>query len=612
MGSLDRNTIFGFIILALLLFLYLFISTKNSKELQVQKQLELDSLAQVQRVRDSLNRINEDTVNLAGGIIDTAGIILPVKEEFTVIENDLIKIKFSNKGGQPAGVELKNFISSYDSSIVSLSSSEFDKFSYPVNTGINQAAQISELFFAGSEVTESANGQTISYTHTTAGGEKITHQFTLENGKYTVDWNIQLEGADKLLTQGNFNLIWQNRAIQHEKDLKYEKQMSTISFYEDNDFDYIQTKSSKEFKKQIGWLSVAQQFFNSSVIAPNGFTAGNVSWNKNMDDTTSIIANVTANLQTTLPIGSVSNVPLKLYFGPNDYAILKETAPEMDKIVNLGRDLYAFVRPINKYIVRPIFNFFSGFTAEMGIVIALLTIFIRLLTSPLVYSSYLSGARMKALRPELEKLKAKLGGDQQQMGMEQMKLYREAGVNPLGGCIPALLQIPIFFALYSFFNSNIDLRGQGFLWADDLSSYDVIVKLPIYIWGLGEHLSLFTILAAGTSMLISLYNMNMTPDTGNPVMKYMPYVFPVILLFIFNSLPSALTWYYTVSNLITLILQFVIQNYIIDHDKILAKIEENKKKPKTKSKWQERLEEIQKQQKAMQEAKSPAKTGKKK
>lgn len=219
---------------------------------------------------------------------------------------------------------------------------------------------------------------------------------------------------------------------------------------------------------------------------------------------------------------------------------------------------------------------------------------------------------MKALRPELEKLKAKLGGDQQQMGMEQMKLYREAGVNPLGGCIPALLQIPIFFALYSFFNSNIDLRGQGFLWADDLSSYDVIVKLPIYIWGLGEHLSLFTILAAGTSMLISLYNMNMTPDTGNPVMKYMPYVFPVILLFIFNSLPSALTWYYTVSNLITLILQFVIQNYIIDHDKILAKIEENKKKPKTKSKWQERLEEIQKQQKAMQEAKSPAKTGKKK
>jgi YidC/Oxa1 family membrane protein insertase len=185
-----------------------------------------------------------------------------------------------------------------------------------------------------------------------------------------------------------------------------------------------------------------------------------------------------------------------------------------------------------------------------------------------------------------------------------MKLFRTAGVNPLGGCIPALLQIPIFFALYSFFNSNIALRGVPFWWSKDLSSYDAVFSWDFNIPGLGSHLSLFTVLAVVTSLLISLYSMSMTPDQNNPVMKYMPYIFPIMLLGIFNGLPSALTWYYTVSNLITLILQFVIQNYIIDHDKILAEIQSNKKKPREKSKWQERLEQMQATQKkvnAMQE-----------
>ena len=200
----------------------------------------------------------------------------------------------------------------------------------------------------------------------------------------------------------------------------------------------------------------------------------------------------------------------------------------------------------------------------------------------------------------------KYGNDQHQIGVEQMKLFGESGVNPLGGCIPALLQIPIFFALYSFFNSHIALRGESFLWATDLSSYDVILRFPFSIWGLGSHLSLFTLLAVITSFLISIYNMNMTPDQSNPALKYMPYIFPFILLFIFNRLPSALTWYYTVSNVITLVLQFIIQNYIIDHDKILAKISENRKKPKGKSKWQERIEQMQEAQKKMQEAKTKA------
>jgi YidC/Oxa1 family membrane protein insertase len=256
------------------------------------------------------------------------------------------------------------------------------------------------------------------------------------------------------------------------------------------------------------------------------------------------------------------------------------------------------------YIIMPVFDFLKKFTANYGIVIMLLTIFIRLLTSPLVYTSYLSGAKMKALRPEIDALKKRLNNDQQQVAVEQMKLFRESGVNQFGGCIPALLQIPIFFALYSFFNSNVEMRSQPFLWSHDLSAYDSIANFGFSIPLYGDHISLFGLLAVATSFLITLYGMSLTPDQSNPTMKYMPYIMPVMLLFFFNNLPSALTWYYTVSNLITLLLQWIIQTYIIDHDKIIAQLAENRKKPKAKSKWQERMEQMQESQKKMQQLKN--------
>lgn len=605
--NMDRNTVIGFVALAVLLFTYLFISTKNSQQLSAERQRQEDSLARVKRAQDSLVAL-KDTVsrNLVG---DTTALKNQGVEQLTVVENDVLRISFTNKGGQPGKVELKKY-KSFDSTLVVLNGTGFDKISYPVNAAPNQVAQVTDLYFSPAQVAQHADGsQTVTFQLPVANGV-LTHLFTLRKDDYMIDWNVQLNGADKLLSQGNFNLAWQNQPMQHESDVVYERMQSNIGYYEDNDFDYIMTKSDRKFEKPVQWVSVSQQFFNTTLINKNSFSSGDVKWTKvtNDKDSSRKIAEVMASLQTKLPLGSTAVVPLQLYYGPNEYNILKKEAPGMDKIVNLGRDMYAFVRPINKYIVMPVFNFFNGFVASYGIVIALLTLFIRLLTSPLVYSSYLSGAKMKALRPEIEKLKQKYGSDQQQIGMEQMKLFREAGVNPLGGCIPALLQIPIFFALYSFFNSNIALRGEAFLWADNLASYDVILKFPFHIWGLGNHLSLFTLTAVITSFLISIYNMNMTPDQSNPALKYMPYIFPFILLFIFNRLPAALTWYYTVSNIITLMLQFVIQNYIIDHDKILAKIDENRKKPKTKSKWAERLEQMQETQKKMQEAK--AKQGK--
>ncbi|RYE01735.1 MAG: membrane protein insertase YidC, partial [Sphingobacteriales bacterium] len=226
------------------------------------------------------------------------------------------------------------------------------------------------------------------------------------------------------------------------------------------------------------------------------------------------------------------------------------------------------------------------------------------------YKSYVSSAKMKALKPEIDKLKEKNPGDQQAQSMAQMALFREAGVSPLGGCLPALVQMPIFIALYNFFNSNIAVRGKSFLWAEDLSRYDSILNFGFNIPLLGDHLSLFTITAVLTSLAISLYSMSMTPTQDNPMMKYMPYIFPVVMLFFFNKLPAALTWYYTVSNVVTLLLQFIIQKYIIDHNKILLQIEENRRKPKKAGGgWAEKMAQMQEQQKRIQEQRDRNKKG---
>jgi len=414
-----------------------------------------------------------------------------------------------------------------------------------------------------------------------------------------IDFNVQLKGADRLVTNNSLNLTWQNRAKQLQKDLTYERQESRIAYRVNEDYDYTSAtgRDYKELEKNVNWVSVKQQFFNSALIAKNNFSSGRIEWVSPTDGNS--IVQAIANLKLPVPTAN-STIPLALYYGPTDYKILKQYNNEMEDMVNLGSGIFAFVKYLNRWIVLPVFDFFRKLTSNYGIVILLLTLFIRLLISPLTYKSYLSGAKMKVLRPEIEKLKAKHGSDQQAISMEQMKLFREAGVNPMGGCIPGLLQIPIFFALYSFFNSNVALRGQNFLWANDLSQYDSIVNLPFRIPLYGDHVSLFTITAVITSFLISIYSMSMTPDQNNPVLKYMPYFFPIVLLFVFNKLPSGLTWYYTVSNIITLVLQFIIQNYIIDHDKILTKMEENRKKPKTKSKWQERIEQMQEQQKKAQ------------
>jgi len=610
MGT-DRNTVIGFVLLGVLLIAYIFISTKNSHELQAQRMHYDDSVAGVRarqaaeaRQKDSAAQAQNPTVAKP---VDTVGFNAAINgvEKKLTVENELEKIVFSNKGGQPVLVELKNF-KSYDSTPVKLlDAATGNGFSYTINTGSNQSAHINDLYFRDGQVVKNADGsQTVTFSLPASDGESLTHQYTIRPNDYRIDWNVIAGGADKLFSQGNFNLDWHAYLGRTQLYSAIDRRLVSTCWSEDGEFDYMSRGTEKSFTKPVQWLAFTQQFFNTTLIAGQGtsISSGTVRVTKENADSSNTLARAEIALQAKFPVAASATLPFQIYYGPNDFHILDQQAKGMTKIIDLGRGMYSFVRPINVYVIMPIFNFFKSNIASFGICILLLTLFIRLVTSPLVYTSYLSSAKMKALRPEIDAMKKRVGDDQQAQGMEQIKLFREAGVNPAAGCIPALLQIPIFFALYSFFNSNIGLRGESFLWSHDLSAYDSVLHFGFSIPGYGDHVSLFALLAVVTSFLISLYGMSMTPDQSNPAMKYMPYIMPVMLLLFFNGLASALTWYYTVSNVVTLILQFVIQHYIIDHDKILAKIQENRNKPKTKSKWAERLEQMQEQQKQAQKA----------
>jgi len=611
----DKNTVIGFILLGILFFVYFWYTNKQNVEWQAIRQKQEDSVRQAQArlrkttdvafaTKDSLRRDSAAKISAAGSFTNAA----LGQESLVVLENEFVKVTLTSKGAQIKQVELKKYTTAKGKPVIL---GENNGFSYAINTSQNQSAASSSLYFTPQLVTTDAAGaQSASFAISSAAGQTITHQFTLAKNAYQVNWNIAIQGAGQLLSNGTLNLNWQGASVQQEGTADYERQMSNICFSEGDQFDYISAKNEWTFSKPIQWVGMVQQFFNVTLITDKPFKSGHINWQRKTDSTSNLASSEVV-LQAAADNQGQLILPLKMYFGPNDFGILSKQAPEMEKIVNLGRDMYSFVRPINKYIIMPVFNFFASLVSNYGWVVLLLTLFIRLVTSPLTYTSYLSGAKMKVLKPELDGLKKKFGDDQQGFAVEQMKLFREAGVNPLGGCIPALLQIPIFFALYSFFNSNIALRGQSFLWSHDLSTYDSILNLPFSIPAYGNHVSLFTITAVLTSFLISIYNMAMTPTQDNPALKYMPYIFPFMLLFIFNKLPAALTWYYTVSNIITLLLQYVIQHYIINHDKILADIDLKRKAPKKKSKWQERYDQMLESQKKIQDLKSKT-DGKKK
>ncbi len=604
--GMDRNTLIGFILIGGLLIAMFAINSKNRLAYEGQQKRIADSMLATKPPVDSnlikIDQTKVDSIELSSKV---ASFQAPgLKEQISVLENEVMKITFSNKGAQPISVELKKF-KKIDGSLVVVQKGSFNKINYRFNANQNKTEDITEVLFQSSTpVMNADNSSTLSFIAADSTGKKITHTYTIKPGEYLVDMDIEINGADQLFSQNYMNVQWQSQAEQIEKDHAYELTQSHICFLENNkfDFEYIAKGDSKSFKNDVNWIALKQQFFITALIAKNKFTNVNVNWSIPSDTLTQYLAKATTTGQLQFSgISKSQHIPLQLYYGPSDYNILTKYNNQMENIVPYGSGIFSFVKYINRYFLLPVFNFLQSNMASMGIVILLLTLLIRLITSPILYKSYLSGAKMKVLKPEVDALREKYKDDQQTFGMEQMKLWKSAGVSPLGGCLPALLQIPIFMSLYYFFQSNIDLRGKEFLWAKDLAAYDSIATIPFSIPFYGDHVSLFTLLAVITSLLISLYSMNSMQDNSNPMMKYMPYIFPVLLLGVFNKLPSALTWYYTISNTITLVLQFVIQKYIIDHQKIMVQIAENRKKPVKKSKMQERIDAMQESQKKLKE-----------
>jgi YidC/Oxa1 family membrane protein insertase len=608
--NFDRNTTIGFVLLMVLLFGYIFVTNKQQAAYLAEKK-QKDSLALVKaggvKKISPITTPPSDTTRIISNV-DTAASGSIVKttnpENISVLENDLIKVCFTNKGGYPKSVELK-LHKNFDGTPVVLGSA-MNQFAYPVKSISGNVIESTDIdFLSDIKGNRTDSIQTIVFSANATSGNRIQHIFSIRKDDYLVDWNLIINGVPQIIPDQQVNLKWNITASQLEKDLKYEKGQSNIGYYENEEynFDAAGTGDSRTYGSQTKWIGVKQQFFNTSIIAPNNFSEVRSEWTVPAEELDSLKQVMKVNTRFSFQTSGVSDItiPLKLYFGPNDYNILKKYGYHLENHVQLGYGIFAFVKYINRWVIMPVFDFLHNQVTSLGIVILLLTLFIRVIISPLTYTSYLSGAKMKVLRPELDEIKKKVGDDQQAFSMEQMKLFRQAGVNPLGGCIPALLQIPIFFALYSFFNAMLSLRGESFLWTTDLSGYDSIATLPFHIPWYGDHVSLFTITATLTSLLISVYNTQMTPQQDNPVFKYMIYIFPVMLLFIFNSLPSALTWYYTVSNVVTLLLQLVIQKFIINEEKIHAKIQENKKKPVTQSKWQQKLEQIQDTNKKLQD-----------
>ncbi len=611
--GMDRNTLIGFALIGALLVAMFAINSKNKNAYEAQQKHIADSIAVLHPKPNTAvlaaDSLKADSLKIA---TQTQGFAGDTSKPQTVsLENDVMKVTFSTKGAQPTLVELKKY-KKYDSTEVVLQTGSFNKLAYDFNKGDGHTANSDLInFTALPVVTNADHSQTISFrTGDSSGAHEIIHQYTLRPGDYMMDLNITTKGAD-LFSQNTINLTWQTEAEQIEKDHKYELTQSHIVYVKDGDFDFSYagkagSDNSKSFDNStVDWVGAKQQFFISLLIAKNKFTSGRMDW-KVSEDTNAYIMRTTALMH--LPVKD-AGAALQLYYGPSDYNILKKYNNQSQNIVPYGSGIFSFVKYINRYFLLPVFDFLQRNVASMGIVILLVTLLIRLITSPILYKSYLSGAKMKVLKPEVDALKAKHTDksgqmDQQAFSMEQMKLWKSAGVSPLGGCLPALLQIPIFMSLYYFFQSNIDLRGKSFLWARDLAAYDSIYHLPFTIPFYGDHVSLFTLTAVATSLLISIYSMSNMQDNSNPLMKYMPYIFPVLLLGVFNRLPAALTWYYTVSNTITLILQIVIQKYVIDHQKILAQINENRKKPVKKSKLAERMEAMQESQRKLQELKN--------
>ena len=552
-------------------------------------------------VNDSLKQ-----VNLQNQLGSFASSVINGSEGTTTIENDKLLLRIDNKGGQIVEALIKGY-KTYDSLPLHMIKDNNASFNINFGTTDNRILNTKDLFFEPS-ITKNGNTQVLSMKLKVSENQFLEYRYEMTDD-YMVNFAVRSQGLSNIINSSNpINLDWTLKGYRHEKSLRTENTMYSYFYFKaEDEVDYINADNN-DIINDVDWVSYKQHFFSSILLTDKPFSnAAIASQDLVKDEKIDSVFTKKYSLQTSLELSNGElNYNMKWFYGPSNYKRLKAyEGTDLEETADLGWGIFG---TINRWIFIPIFGMLEGFMGNYGLIIILMTIVVRIIMSPLVYKSYVSSAKMKVIRPELNALNEKYPGKENAMKRQQetMAVQRKAGVSMLSGCIPALLQMPVFFALFKFFPSNIALRGESFLWADDLSSYDTIFNLPFTIPFYGNHVSLFPILASIAIFFYMKMNqsqqMNMQAPTqeGMPdmskMMKYMIYFSPIMMLFFFNNYASSLSLYYFISNLLTITIMLVIKNYVIDEDKIHAQIEENKKRPeKKKSKFRQRLDDAMKQ-----------------
>ena len=617
--KLDINSIIGFALIFGILMYMLWQNQPTPEQAAEQEKAKQEQLAAEEKAKvpedviqttaeDFSKEAVTDSVQLTSlknklGAFAYSSTLPSASNNETIVENDLLELKFSNKGGFLSEVKLKNFVN-YDSIPVYLVKDNNAAFNINFGTTDSRILNTQDLYFEPT-ITKNGENTIVSMKLKVSQDRFLEYRYEIKKNEYMMDFTIRSQGLDQVINSSQaINLDWKIKTYRHAKSVAYENRYTELIYeYEGGKDNYLgQSELSESTEKDVTYVAFKQHFFTSVLLADSPFkTADLKSYNLIKDEEIDTV--FTKSFEAKLPLELASgeiNKTMNWYFGPTDYKILNAYDRNLDEVVPLGWGIFGW---INRYVFIPTFGFLSGFL-PYGLAIIVMTILVRIVMSPVTYKSYVSQAKMKVLKPEIAEITEKYKDNAMKKQQETMALYSKAGASPMAGCLPALVQLPVFYALFQFFPSAFDLRQKSFLWAEDLSSYDTIAKLPFHIPFYGDHVSLFPILA---SVAIFFY-MQMTtgqqmasqptqegmPDMSK-MMKYMMYFSPLMMLFFFNNYASGLSLYYFVSNLITIGIMLVIKNFIIDEDKIHARIQENKKKPKKENRFQKKMKEMMEQ-----------------
>ena len=612
---MDKNSIIGFILIAAI-FIGFSMYQSGQMRKQAELQAQLDSVARAESLALELaeaERLASPPDSLKNAPVAPAEPRSIYKDssleaashaeaQIVALENDKLRVEFTTKGAQPWTVQVKDY-KNYDSTDLYLFKPGAAEYSVSLYSG--EYIRTKDFSFEVAERTDSTVVMRLPF----AGGGYIEQKYTLRAGSYCVDNLLSFVGMQGVIPRNvsSFDLDFDVTMPRMEKGYKNESQYSKLDYYFEGDRKPVEIgrgrNASRRVDSKLSWFAFQQQFFSAILRAPQQFASGelSVSFLPENDPERNLMT-CSAKMRADLPAGGQGSVPFEFYFGPNHYKTLKDLDQKYEKIIPLGGWLVGW---FTKYAIIPMFNFFHRFISSFGLIILLMTLVIKLVVFPLTYKSYASSAKMSALKPELDKINAKYphADNQQEMMKKQqatMDLYKRAGVSPMGGCLPTLLTFPILWAMFRFFPASIELRQQPFLWCHDLSAYDSIVDFGTRVPLIGDHISLFALLMAVTMWGYSKMTMANQPAAANDPnaasMRFMSvWMMPIMMFFICNSLSAALSYYYLLSQLISIVQTWAIRKSI-NKDEILAKVRASAGKPVQKSKWQQRLEEAQRLQ----------------